>query len=211
MKNPSSFIKYRLYDTFMTHSYRGCLIWLRQINPIETDMSETRGPLLRLIWLRRLNQSMEWYEWDTLVTVDIDMTETPWPKLAQIWLRRPKFLSSLFLSSFIVRNIPDIWLRIIFWADIFGTCAWIALQRFSDFRKNYFFFQRFNFLLLDTDLKLLFEFFFVMTYVVIFVESYYISEWLKCQILILCWVLAYHMMYHQKLLNQKYRGYHIRV
>ena len=98
-------------------------------------------------------------------------------------------------SNFIVRNVPDWWLRISFWADIFGTCAWIVLQRFSDFRKNYFFFQRCNFLLLHTDLKAPFEFFFVMTYVVIFVESYYISEWLKGQILILCWVFAYHMIY----------------
>ena len=53
---------------------------------------------MRLIWLRRLNQSLEWYEWDTKLTVDTDMTETPWPKLAQIWLRRPKFFWSLFLS-----------------------------------------------------------------------------------------------------------------
>ena len=104
-------------ETFQLHSFRlhsevsnssffqlpfptigGCLIWLRQTNSIETDMNETRGLLLRLIWLRRLNQSLEWYEWDTKLTVDTDMTETPWPKLAQIWLRRLKFLSSLFLS-----------------------------------------------------------------------------------------------------------------
>ena len=59
-------------------------------------MSETRGLLLRLVWLRRLNQSLEWYEWDTKLTVDTDMTETPWPKLAQIWLRRPKKFCSRF-------------------------------------------------------------------------------------------------------------------
>ena len=53
-------------------------------------MSETRGLLLRLIWLRHLNQSLHRYDWDTKLTIDTDMTETPWPKLAQIWLRRPK-------------------------------------------------------------------------------------------------------------------------
>ena len=53
-------------------------------------MSVTRGLLLRLIWLRRLNQSLHRYDWDTKLTIDTDMTETPWPKLAQIWLRRPK-------------------------------------------------------------------------------------------------------------------------
>ena len=68
----------------------GCLIWLRQNDPKETDMSETRGLLLRLIWLRRLNQSLQWYDWDAKLTVHTNMTETPWSKLAQIWLRRPK-------------------------------------------------------------------------------------------------------------------------
>ena len=38
-------------------------------------MSETRGLLLRLIWLRRLNQSLEWYEWDTKVTVEIPFND----------------------------------------------------------------------------------------------------------------------------------------
>lgn len=36
--------------------YRRCQIWLRQNNPIKTGMSETRGLLLRLIWLRRFKQ-----------------------------------------------------------------------------------------------------------------------------------------------------------
>ena len=81
----------------MTH-IGGCLIWLRQNDLNETDMSETRGVLLRLIWVRRLNQISQWYDWDAKLTVDTDMTETPWPKLAQIWLRRPKIFLSLFLS-----------------------------------------------------------------------------------------------------------------
>jgi len=76
----------------------GCLIWLRQTDPIETDMSETRGLVLILIWLRHLNQSLDRYDWDTKFTVDTDMTETPQPKLAQIWLRRPKIFKSLFLN-----------------------------------------------------------------------------------------------------------------
>ena len=63
---------------------------MRQNNPNETDMSETRGVLLRLIWVRRLNQSLQWYDWDAKLTVDTNMTETPWPELAHIWLRRPK-------------------------------------------------------------------------------------------------------------------------
>ena len=83
----------------MRHWYiGGCLIWLRQTNPIETDMSETRGVLLRLTWVRRLNQILQWYDWDAKLTVDTNMTETPWPNLAQIWLRRPKIFWSLFLS-----------------------------------------------------------------------------------------------------------------
>ena len=76
----------------------GCLIWLRQTDPIETDMSETRVLVLILIWLRHLNQSLDRYDWDTKFTVDTDMTETPRPKLAQIWLRRPKIFKSLFLN-----------------------------------------------------------------------------------------------------------------
>ena len=64
----------------------------------ETYMSETRGLLLRLIWVRRLNQILQWYDWDAKLTVDTNMTETPWPNLAQIWLRRPKIFWSLFLS-----------------------------------------------------------------------------------------------------------------
>ena len=82
----------------MTKDIGGCLIWLRQTDPIETDMSETRGLVLILIWLRHLNQSLDRYDWDTKFTVDTDMTETPRPKLAQIWLRRPKIFKSLFLN-----------------------------------------------------------------------------------------------------------------
>ena len=77
-------------------SYRGCLLWLRQTYPIETDMSERRGFPLRLIWLRRLNQSLNRYDWGVKLTVDTNMTVTPGPKLAQIWLRRPE--KSLFPS-----------------------------------------------------------------------------------------------------------------
>ena len=47
-----------------------CLIWLRQTNPIETDMSETWCVLLRLIWARRLNHILQWYDWGAKLTVD---------------------------------------------------------------------------------------------------------------------------------------------
>ena len=60
-------------------------------------MSETRGLVLILIWLRHLNQSLDRYDWDTKFTVDTDMTETPQPKLAHIWLRRPKNFCFRFL------------------------------------------------------------------------------------------------------------------
>ena len=41
---------------------------------------------MRPIWVRRLNQSLDRYDWDVKPTVDTDMTETPWLELAQIWL-----------------------------------------------------------------------------------------------------------------------------
>ena len=63
--------------------YRGCLIWLRQNDPI--------GP----IWVKVLNHSWKSYDWHANsswnLTFDIDTTERPWHKLAQIWMRHPKF------------------------------------------------------------------------------------------------------------------------
>ena len=67
----------------------GCLIWVRQNDPIETDMSETEAPPLVLIWLRHLNHSLQRYDWDAKLSVDTNITETPRPDLAPIWLRQP--------------------------------------------------------------------------------------------------------------------------
>ena len=53
---------------------------------IENDLSETRGLLLKLIWVRHLNQSLQWYDWDAKLTVDTNMTETSWSKRVQIWV-----------------------------------------------------------------------------------------------------------------------------
>ena len=60
-------------------------------------MSETWRLLLKLIWVRRLKQSLDRYDWDAKPTIDTDMTETPRPELAQIWLRRPKNFCSCIL------------------------------------------------------------------------------------------------------------------
>ena len=71
-------------------------------------MSETQGLLLRLRWLRRLNQSLHRYDWDAKLTVDTNMTATPWPKLAQILLRHPKkIVSSLFDSTHLRLRVCD--------------------------------------------------------------------------------------------------------
>ena len=81
--------------------YRGCLMWLRQTNPIETDMSETRSLLLietlepefGMIWVRHEAYGWHWYDWDTLTQTCTDMTETPKKILfslfdsTQLWLR----------------------------------------------------------------------------------------------------------------------------
>ena len=45
---------------------------------------------MRPIWVRRLNQSLQWYDRDAKLIIDTNMTETPWPKLTHLWLRRPK-------------------------------------------------------------------------------------------------------------------------
>ena len=65
-----------------SNSYRGCLIWVRQNVPNETDMSETRGLLLKLIWVRRLKQSCKthrwhWYDWDTSTQTCTDILRPP--------------------------------------------------------------------------------------------------------------------------------------
>ena len=41
-----------------------CLIWVRQNDQNETDMSETRGLLLKLMWVRHLDPNLHRYDWD---------------------------------------------------------------------------------------------------------------------------------------------------
>ena len=55
---------------------------MRQNVPNETDMSETRGLLLKLIWVRRLKQSCKthrwhWYDWDTSTQTCTDILRPP--------------------------------------------------------------------------------------------------------------------------------------
>ena len=69
--------------------YRGCLIWVRQNDLIETDMNATEVPPLILIWLRHLNHILQRYDWDAKLSVDTNITDTPRPDLAPIWLRHP--------------------------------------------------------------------------------------------------------------------------
>ena len=57
------------------------LIWLQENDPNETDMSETRSVSPGLIWLRRWNQILQWYDWDVKLTIDTDITETSWAKV----------------------------------------------------------------------------------------------------------------------------------
>ena len=99
----------------------GCLIWLRQTDPFETDMSETRALPFGLLWVRRLNHSLNWYDWDAKLTVDTNITETPRPDLAPIWLRHPIFYDYIYEWDVFylwhtydwdtLTNLAYIWLR----------------------------------------------------------------------------------------------------